>query len=57
LTPEAVGKLAAGARAGRLVLTHFYPPTEAVDVRAAVARRYGGPVALAADGDRFELDG
>ncbi len=55
LTPSAVADLAARARAGRLVLTHLYPPTEQVDVRAAVARRYPGPVSLAADGDRFEL--
>lgn len=56
LTPGAVGRLAAGARAGRLVLTHFYPPTERCDVRGAVAKSYAGPVALAADGDRFELN-
>ena len=55
LTPDSVGRLAAGAAAARLVLTHLYPPTEAVDVRAAVAKRYRGPVAIAADGDRFEV--
>ena len=55
LTPDGVAALAALARAGRLVLTHFYPSTEQVDVRAAVGRRYTGPVAVAADGDRFEL--
>jgi ribonuclease BN (tRNA processing enzyme) len=57
LTPAAVGRLAAGAGAGRLVLTHFYPPTEHVDIKGAVAKSYRGPVALAADGDRFELRG
>jgi ribonuclease BN (tRNA processing enzyme) len=55
LTPDSAGRLAAEAGAARLVLTHLYPPTEAVDVRAAVARRYRGPVAVAADGDRFEV--
>lgn len=55
LSPETVGRLAAGARPGRLVLTHFYPSLEQVDVRKLVAARYQGPVALAADGDRFEL--
>ncbi len=55
LTPGSVGRLAAGARAARLVLTHLYPPTEAVDVRGLVAKGYRGPIALAADGDRFEL--
>ncbi len=57
LTPATVGELAAGAAAGRLVLTHFYPPIEQVDVRAAVAARFAGKVALAADGDRFEIQG
>ena len=55
LTPEPVGRLAAGARPRRLVLTHLYPPTELADVRALVGRHYKGPVALATDGDRFEL--
>jgi len=57
LTPTSAGELAAAAAARRLVLTHFYPPTEQVDVRAAVAARYRGAVALAADGDRFEITG
>ncbi|HEU4629552.1 MAG TPA: ribonuclease Z [Gemmatimonadaceae bacterium] len=55
LTPEQVGRLARLARARRLVLTHFYPPVERTDVRAAVAREYGGYVALAADGATFDL--
>ena len=55
LTPSSVARLAAGAAARRLVLTHFYPPVEAVDVRGAVAAGYHGEVALASDGDRFVL--
>ncbi len=55
LTPTSAGRLAAGAAARRLVLTHFYPPVERVDVRRAVAGCYGGAVALASDGDRFEI--
>lgn len=55
LTPSGVADLAARSEAARLVLTHLYPPTEEVDVRGAVASRYHGPVALAADGDRFEV--
>ena len=55
LTPDGVGRLAADADAGRLVLTHLYPPAERVDVRGGVAARYRGPVTIAADGDRFEL--
>lgn len=56
LTPEQVGHLARLARARRLVLTHFYPPVERTDVRAAVAREYEGYVALAADGATFEIN-
>lgn len=53
LTPRRAGALAARARAQRLVLTHLYPPVEAVDIRAEVAAEYAGPVAVAQDGDRF----
>ena len=56
LTPATVGRLAADAAAQRLVLTHLYPPAERVDVRAAVAACYRGPVTIAADGDRFEIE-
>jgi len=55
LTPQTVGRLAARVRPGRLVLTHLYPPTEALDVGALVRAQFSGPVALAADGDRFAL--
>jgi ribonuclease BN (tRNA processing enzyme) len=55
LTPATVGRLAAAASAKRLVLTHLYPPTERVDVKAAVAACYPGPVEVAHDGDRFDV--
>jgi ribonuclease BN (tRNA processing enzyme) len=55
LTPDRVGRLAAVARPGRLVLTHFYPPVERVDVAAIVARHYDGPVVLAHDGWQTEI--
>jgi ribonuclease BN (tRNA processing enzyme) len=55
LTPERVGRLAAIARPGRLVLTHFYPPVERVDIRALVAQHYAGPVELAQDGWQTEI--
>ena len=50
LTPEECGALAAIARPRLLVLTHFYPPVERVDVRGIVGERFHGPVALATDG-------
>lgn len=55
LTPRLAGELAAAADARRLVLTHFYPPVEAVDIMGLAARAYGGPVALANDGGRFDV--
>ena len=50
LTPEQCGALAAAAQPRQLVLTHFYPPVERVDIRALVAAHYAGPVTLADDG-------
>ena len=55
LTPEQCGRLAAVANARHLALTHFYPPVERTDVRAAVASEYAGPVHLAHDGWTLEL--
>lgn len=55
LTPRQAGQLAHGAHAGRLVLTHFYPPVEAVDVISEAGSAYGGPVHMAQDGDRFTI--
>ena len=56
LTPEQCGALAAAALPKHLVLTHFYPPVEHIDVRAAVAAHYPGPISLASDGDTFEIE-
>lgn len=55
LTPAQAGRMARLARARRLVLTHFYPPVERVDVRAAVAAEYDGTVDLASDGWTLDL--
>ena len=56
LTPEQCGALAAAALPKHLVLTHFYPPAERIDVRAIVAAHYLGPVTLASDGAAFEIE-
>jgi ribonuclease BN (tRNA processing enzyme) len=55
LTPEQCAALAARAQPRHLVLTHFYPPVERVDIRAAVAAHYAGPVTLGRDGWCIEL--
>ena len=56
LTPEQCAALAARARPGHVVLTHFYPPVEQVDIRAAMAAQYAGPVTLGRDGWHIELE-
>lgn len=50
LTPEECGSIAALARPSHLVLTHFYPPVEAVDIVGLVAERFQGRTSLARDG-------
>jgi ribonuclease BN (tRNA processing enzyme) len=55
LTPEQCGALAEIAAPRRLVLTHLYPPVEEVDIAAAVAARYHGPVTVARDGWQTDI--
>jgi ribonuclease BN (tRNA processing enzyme) len=55
LTPASAARLARLAGPKQLVLTHFYPQVDQVDIRAVVAREYSGPVTLAGDGDRFTV--
>jgi ribonuclease BN (tRNA processing enzyme) len=50
LTPQEAGRLAARAGVGRLLLTHFYPPCDDVDVVALAAREFSGEVLRAEDG-------
>jgi ribonuclease BN (tRNA processing enzyme) len=56
LTPQQCAQLAARAEPRHVVLTHFYPPVERVDIRAAMAAHYNGPVTLGRDGWRIEFD-
>lgn len=55
LTPEEAGRLAAQAGVSRLVLTHFYPPCDEVDMAAACRREFGGEITLATDGLRLQV--
>ena len=50
LTPAEAGRLAAKAGVGRVLLTHFYPPCDAVDVVALAAQEFSGEVLRAEDG-------
>jgi ribonuclease BN (tRNA processing enzyme) len=56
LTPEQCGEIARLAEPRRLVLTHLYPPVESVDIAALVAAKYGGPLVIAHDGWRTEIE-
>jgi ribonuclease BN (tRNA processing enzyme) len=56
MTPEQCGALAAAALPKHLVLTHFFPPVELIDVRSLVAAHYAGPISLASDGSTFEIE-
>lgn len=55
LTPRRCGELAEIARPRRLVLTHFYPPVEQVDIRGIIRERFDGEVTLAEDGWSIEI--
>lgn len=50
LTPVEAGRLAAQTGVPRLVLTHFYPPCDEMDVVAACAQTYAGEIVRAEDG-------
>lgn len=55
LTPAEAGRLAARAGVKRLLLTHFYPPCDAVDVVALAAQEFKGEIIKAEDGLRLEV--
>lgn len=60
LKPEAIGEMAAKAKVGRIVLTHFaIPPGPLVrsepGIRAEISMHYAGPVDLANDLQTFDL--
>jgi ribonuclease BN (tRNA processing enzyme) len=55
LTPEQCAVLAARAQPRHVVLTHFYPPVEHVDIRAAMKAQFSGEVTLASDGWHIEI--
>lgn len=55
LTPAEAGRLAARAGVPRLVLSHFYPPCDEVDVAALAAEEFPGEIIKAEDGMRVVL--
>ncbi len=55
LTPGEAGRLAARAGARRLLLTHFYPPCDEVDVVALAAQEFAGEIIRAEDGLQYSF--
>lgn len=55
LTPSLAGKIATRAGVKKLVLTHFYPECETVDLRAQCRKTYSGPLVLARDLMKIQL--
>lgn len=49
LTPSLAGRIATEAGVRKLVLTHFYPECDAVDVAGQCRKTYEGPLVLAED--------
>ena len=49
LTPSLAGKIATQAGVKKLVLSHFYPECDAVDIAEQCRKTYNGPLVLAED--------
>lgn len=49
LTPSIAGKIATKANVKKLVLTHFYPVCDDVDIKAQCRNTFAGPLVLAED--------
>jgi len=55
LTPGGVARIAREARVERVVLTHIYPPADALDLGQEVGRGFEGEVLVAEDGLVFSV--
>jgi len=55
LTPCLAGEIATRAHVKKLVLTHFYPECDAVDISGQCRKTYKGPLVLAEDLMEIEL--
>ena len=49
LTPSLCGKIAAKANVKKLVLTHFYPECDKVDIKKQCGKEFNGKIVLAKD--------
>lgn len=55
LTPQQAGEIAEKAGVKKLVLTHFYPMMDSIDVKSACAQVYNGDIQIAQDLQTFEI--
>jgi len=55
LTPSLAGEMAKAAQVGMLVLTHFYPACDKVDIEKECRRTYDGQLVLGEDLKPFDL--
>ena len=55
LTPSRAGEIAARSNVRKLVLTHFYPECETVDIEKECRKTYSGPLVMAQDLMEFQL--
>ena len=55
LTPSGVARIAHEAGVERVVLTHIYPPADALDLTQEVGRGFEGEVLVAEDGLKFSV--
>jgi len=55
LTPSLAGRIASQARVKKLLLTHFYPECESVDIEAECRKTYDGPLLMARDLIRLDV--
>ena len=55
LTPSRAGEIASKANVRKLVLTHFYPECDQIDVEKECRKTFGGPLILAEDLMRIEV--
>ena len=49
LTPSVAGEIAARAKVKKLLLTHFYPECDKIDIELQCRKTYSGPLVLAVD--------
>ena len=55
LTPSAAARIASEAGVERVVLTHVYPPADALDLVGEVGRGFSGEVLVAGDGTKLTI--